>query len=508
MRQLTAREILWQLLRKLTQLSTLGFVAYVAVSVHWRNFKVAHNSARIVGLMTNDFNAWLYDLNERMLEWVSSDSLAVSDSLTGLPWSMRVGGVPFTDPWAVVAVGAGGVMPPLAMVLGAVFPLLLAVLLGKVYCSFLCPARLMFELANGVRRGAMRLGLPLPAWRLPRIGLYVGLGAVLAAMSAGPAVFQWVLPYYALGAGVATWFTSGAVAGTVVWAMALLLFDLLFAPGQICRSLCPTGALLEQFGRAPALALVRSQGDCPPRCDLCERACPYGLYPGKQTHRPTCDTCGRCTIACPRKKLSARLVRPFLSLLLVAMLLPIAPSAWAHHNKGLPHYGYFDNYPQVPTEEFIDEVGRWEVGAVFFNFQGMDRKSSDTPDDVRIFAYAYDLESGRGFKGELTLFLADEQGEILDSFERVAPDQEGVYVVRTTLPASGRYKLLFDLESGGAVDRVPLAFDIDLEADRVPWMLIGLGATLLAVVFAVAAAGRRDKAARRSAPATEVSDGP
>ena len=210
-------------------------------------------------------------------------------------------------------------------------------------------------------------------------------------------------------------------------------------------------------------------------------------------------------MACPRKKLSVRPVRPgaVAAILGVALGLAAGAPALAHHNKGLPHYGYFENYPQVPTEEFIDEIGRWEVGAVFFNFQGMNRRTSDTPDDVRIFAYAYDLETDRGYRGELTLHVQTVEGELVDSFDRVEPDQEGVYVVRATLPASGTYHLIYELEVDGSTTEVPLAFEVDLDADRVPWLPIGGGFVLVALLFAVAVAGRKDKTGRRAAPAQE-----
>ncbi len=44
-----------------------------------------------------------------------------------------------------------------------------------------------------------------------------------------------------------------------------------------------------------------------------------------------------------------------LVLLLSIALAPATVSA--HHFKGLPHYSYFENYPQIPQDEF---VGHWE----------------------------------------------------------------------------------------------------------------------------------------------------
>ena len=53
----------------------------------------------------------------------------------------------------------------------------------------------------------------------------------------------------------------------------------------------------------------------------------------------------------------------------VLFLVVMAACARAHHFKGLPHYNYFENYPQVPEEEFLGEVGSYEVSLVVYDFQ-------------------------------------------------------------------------------------------------------------------------------------------
>jgi ferredoxin-type protein NapH len=487
-----------QVFRKLVQFSSVGFVVYAGLSMHWRNFKVAHNSSRITGLMAGDGWGFAYMVNDQMLTKVG-DPLEVSDGMLGGPWAAHVAGFPIVDPYAVASVLAGGSLPPTAMLMGALMPVVLAVVLGKVFCSYLCPARLAFELGNAVRRSLIWLGVPLPEMQIPRLGLWVGAATVLFAAGAGPAIFHLVLPYLSISSAILGYTMAGAITTTAIWAVVLVAVDAFVAPGQICRSICPTGALLEQFGRASPLRIVRETAPCPPSCDVCQRACPYGLFPGKLEHRPACDTCGRCTVACPQKKLGFGARLPWAGLALFGLLgLLAAPGAEAHHNKGLPHYGYFDNYPQVPTEEFIDVVGRWEVGMVMFNFQGMDRKTSDTPDDIRIFAYVYDLEKDAGYKGPLTLSLATPEGEVINTFARLEPDQEGVYVVRQQMPGSGDFVMQFEFDLEGETHEVPLDFWLDLSVDRIDWWILGGAGTLLGGLFLFAALSRKDRAGRRA----------
>jgi ferredoxin/isoprenylcysteine carboxyl methyltransferase (ICMT) family protein YpbQ len=139
-----------------------------------------------------------------------------------------------------------------------------------------------------------------------------------------------------------------------------------------------------------------------------------------------------------------------LGLILFTLLLPMLGQA--HHNKGLPHYGYFENYPQVPTEEYVVIDGRWELGATIFNFQGLDRLNSDTPNDAKIYIYAYDLKDDAPYSGPID-FEIRLDGELITEFTRDKPDQENVYRTRETLPSSGTYDLIAKLKGPRSLTR-------------------------------------------------------
>ncbi len=488
----------FQVARKAIQLLSVSFVAYAAISMHWRNYKVAHNQERLVTLMTNEFWGALYTLNERTLA-LFGEPLSVSDGFLGGPWAAHVAGVPFVDPLSVGAILASGQVPPWAALVGALIPLVLAVFLGKVFCSFLCPGRLLFEVANGLRFLLVRAGIPVASVAIPRVGLGVAVGSVAFAAAAGAGLFHFVLPYLAVSATIHHALLGGAVGGIAAWTLGLLLFDALIAPGQFCRSVCPTGALLEAVGRRPALAVVTDGSACPTSCTLCQRACPYGLFPGRDEHRPACDSCGRCTPVCPEAKLSHHVQVPLrksrlpILMVLVAMALPSV--ALAHHNKGLPHYGYFENYPQVPTDEYVQISGRWEAGATVFNFQGLQRSTSETPNDVRIFSYLYDLKDDHGYEGPLTLTVM-RGDEVVRTINRLEADEEAVYVARVEMPKSGDYTLIFEFEIDGEPQRTTLPIEVDLAVDRVNWLVVGGIVTIVGMVFILALGNKR----RRHAP--------
>ncbi len=300
--------LLPQLARRVLQVSVLVFVLYAAAGGPWRNYKMGHNSARLVGLIHGESWGQLYALNEDVLQ-LFGDSHKASLGMLGMPWAGRVFGVNTVDPLMAASHALKTERFSLALWLGALLPVLIALLLGKVFCSHLCPARLAFEVGQLVRRGLIRLGLDPPEWRSEtRLGGWVLLGGLLAAATAGTVVWLFVLPYVGLSAAIFAGVTGGAGLVLALPIAGWLLVDVFLAPGLWCRNLCPTGWWLEQVGSWSLLRLTkRGAHACPTSCNLCEQACPYGLQPKFETHRPACDNCGVCVVACPSDRLGRTL---------------------------------------------------------------------------------------------------------------------------------------------------------------------------------------------------------
>ncbi len=482
-----------QLPRRCLQLGVIAMVIYAALGGPWRNYKLAHNHRRLVSLIEGPVWGALYGLNEDVLS-LAGEPARTSLGFLGFPFSARVFGLETADPSMVLAYSMRTRTLRPELLLGLITPILLALILGKVFCSHLCPMRLLFELGQGVRRGLERLGVELPESRSrSRWGGWVLAGGLLATLASSTVVWLILLPYASFGASLFLLVTTGTLSGLAAVVAGWWLLDLLVAPGYFCHNLCPTGFLLETVSRFSLLRLRKVGATaCPPSCDLCQQTCPYGLEPAIERHHPACDNCGRCVAVCPSRRLVRRIGSATVAG--VAFFALAASPAHAHHNKGLPHYGYYENYPQVPTEEYVDFVGRWEIGATIFNFQGLDRRSADTPNDVKIFLYLYDLEADRGYAGPLAVEIR-RKGEVVSRFDRLQVDEEAVYSTRETLPASGDYQLVAWVE--GEARPVPLSFHVDLSTDRIRWGLIaGLGAPV-AVVFALALFGRRRRRRRR-----------
>ncbi len=470
------RDLAAQALRHATQLGVLTFVVYAAMGGIWRNYKVAHNSARLIELMEGERWAKAYSLNEDALALLG-EPYEASLGFLGMPWSATIGGVETLDPILALSVVASTGSLTLDLVLGSLAAVLIAALFGKVFCSHLCPMRLLFEVGQLIRGGLLWLGAPLPNLRpQAKLGGWVLLGGLIASVSVGLSVWFLILPYVAVVAAIFLGVTAGFAAGLLVVPVLWWWIDVLVAPGFFCRNLCPQGFILGLLGRRSLLKVRADRSRaCPPKCHTCSLVCPYGLSPREETHTPDCDNCGQCVAICPERRLSRRIRLPVLRslVLLFGLGLAAAPAiAQAHHNKGLPHYGYYENYPQIPVEEHIIVDGRWEMGATMFNFQGLDRRQADTPNDVKFFIYVYDLERDGNYTGSVEFVLLDEDGEEVGRFRRDEVDEELIYSTRETMPETGDYTLVARLLEIEGQPEVAIVFHIDLSADAIPWALL------------------------------------
>ncbi|MEZ4468908.1 MAG: 4Fe-4S binding protein [bacterium] len=172
---------LGQVVRRCTQLGVVAFVLWGALDVAWRNYKVAHNHPRLVALMEGDFWGQAYALNESLLGLWGEPYRASLDFL-GLPWAATVGGVRTADPLLVLGYSFHNQVLDPHLLLGLLVPFAVAFLLGKVFCSHLCPMRLAFEVGQWIG-GLLYLGVPVLAWQAPaRLGGFVLLGGMLATL--------------------------------------------------------------------------------------------------------------------------------------------------------------------------------------------------------------------------------------------------------------------------------------------------------------------------------------
>ncbi len=257
-----------------------------------------------------------------------------------------------------------------AMALSALVPLLvigiLTILIGRVYCSVLCPLGILQDLllflSRKLRRRKM---LHLPS----RMGFHAALwSASLVLAAAGlPALFSLLEPYAFFGRihrDVFVPLTAMSSMGIIevlkkfqiyltpvpfrgellaVFSSLMLLLVLVFLTLRwgrwYCNRLCPTGFMLRLLSIRPVFSLQFKREECI-SCGLCTRICRAGcidlenisIEPGR------CVLCFDCAAACPTGAITFRHSRNSMALpdisrrralLSAAGTLLAAGAAWA-----------------------------------------------------------------------------------------------------------------------------------------------------------------------------------
>ena len=208
------------------------------------------------------------------------------------------------------------------------------VLLGRVYCSTLCPLGTVQDLLLRLRtlgrgrrarlrflfkpkRTAVHLGVAAVVVGLAVLGVlsplsllepWSGFGRLLATLGrppvaaavngvSGALASAHVYAVQPLAAPVAPW---PAIAIAVGWLLSLILFT--FRRGRLfCNLLCPAGALLHLLARRSVLRIRLDEARCN-GCGVCERACKAGCIDAtlRQVDAGACVGCFDCLEACPK----------------------------------------------------------------------------------------------------------------------------------------------------------------------------------------------------------------
>ncbi len=174
-----------------------------------------------------------------------------------------------------------------------------SVLLGRVFCGYLCPVHLLLEGVERLRELISRLfGVRLHDVQFRHRTKYLVLaaGLVLTAV-AGVQLLPLIYPPRVLAQEVFMAAFYGAL-GWGIWLLGfIVVFEILVSRRWWCRYICPGGALWSLLGRF-RLVRIHKDADTCDRCGDCIGACPFGLNPMVEDPGQECDNCGLCRRAC------------------------------------------------------------------------------------------------------------------------------------------------------------------------------------------------------------------
>lgn len=225
------------------------------------------------------------------------------DALVGTLYSIDLFGWTILDPAMFLQLLMLGEGVTLAIVLGILVPVLLALIAGRVFCSWMCPYNFIAEGLYGLRRRFSRNPRTKGSNPSPR-GIWISLAVVFGtiAITGLPLMVFLSMPGL-ISAELSDIIFGGGLGLELALVGGLLVVDTLFLKRMWCRTLCPVGAILALL-RTPFTLKIQSHPRQCVQCDgvkdqLCVKSCPLDLNP-RRSHNlyPTCYNCLDCVDTC------------------------------------------------------------------------------------------------------------------------------------------------------------------------------------------------------------------
>ncbi len=275
-----------QLVRRGLQLAVLALLVLIPILSLYDNLR---NQRDEVGIAAR----WDTRLVHRAVGEKPS-SRRLTQAVRGSVWTLKLGDWVISDPLAVVDFSSASRVLWDRFLLTALVPVLLSLLLGRIFCGWLCPADLLFELAAKARQ-----------WAGIRTDVAFSRGTKFAVLAVGVAagvllssqVFAEIYPPRIVGAELYLWITFGAVGAGAWLLLAVIAFEIFVSRRFWCRYVCPGGALYSLLGRYRLLRLKVDPEACT-ECRLCNVSCEFGLDPMRGLFGQECNNCGLCVRAC------------------------------------------------------------------------------------------------------------------------------------------------------------------------------------------------------------------
>jgi ferredoxin-type protein NapH len=236
---------------------------------------------------------------DRIAFWFSDDPVEALDAVKGSVWSAQIGGLKISDPLAVAGQTVAEKRIYWPFVLSMLIPVLVTLALGRVFCGWVCPAYLLYEVGDVIRQLLNRAGIRPRNIQLPLVTKYVVLGIGIAGgWLLGVALFPMIYPPAVIGREVYYGVYNGVFGSGAVLLAISLFIEIGISRRAVCRYLCPGGALYSLLGAARVVRLRRDADACTP-CVKCDDVCGLGLNPMTDRTGMECNNCTACIAVCP-----------------------------------------------------------------------------------------------------------------------------------------------------------------------------------------------------------------
>lgn len=215
---------------------------------------------------------------------------------------------------------------------GFILVIILNILVGRVYCSFICPLGILQDICSYLAKKARKLKRYKYVYQKPLLWLrYTFLGIfIIGFVTNLTIIISFLDPYSIFGriiSGIARPIVAKgnnimvsmlqkmdvyslyhvdlksqhwAVIAVSIFFIILLLILSVFKGRLYCNSVCPVGTILGLLSRISFLKISIKKETCT-SCRLCEKACKAGCIdiPNQEVDSSRCVACYNCLTVCP-----------------------------------------------------------------------------------------------------------------------------------------------------------------------------------------------------------------
>ncbi len=295
-----------QLIRYASLISVILFFCFIPLSNWYANNKIAFNQARLVALADGALAGYTYGVLDSFYS-MFDDPVRAATSNNGSMWAFTVMGIPMSDPLGIISELLNSVKLPLKFLLGGLIPFAIALLFGRVFCSWFCPMSFFFDVSAKIKKLFIKLKIPILELKVPReTRVFIFWIGLIFSYFMGMWVWHFVLPYITFSHEIFSYVVFNTFTVGIYYFLAIILLDIGLISGEFCNSLCPTGWVLEKIGNYSVLKLKANASACPPKCKVCKTVCPIDLFP-KEDIMFGCHLCYKCVDGCPKSHIELKL---------------------------------------------------------------------------------------------------------------------------------------------------------------------------------------------------------
>ena len=287
-----------QIVRRLTQLAVVILVfglIFLSLYAHYRE----SYAFETLTLHPNRAMQWTLSNLDGVISKMDKPEILL-DNFKGNIWSMRLFGFDISDPLAFAETLFSTKAIYFPLLLSILLPLVITLIKGRVFCSWICPGYLLFEINGWVSRlFGMKTDSHIKLYKNKYILLIVGL--IFAFITSIP-LFPMIYPPALLSRLAHAWIFGTTMKAMLIFIIIILAIEFFVYKRWWCRTMCPGGALYGILGKHRLLKVKLDKPLCT-ECGICKKVCEQGIDPVTESEGIECDNCGVCVKHCPDKAL-------------------------------------------------------------------------------------------------------------------------------------------------------------------------------------------------------------